>query len=181
VPANFTIDLGISAAKTLSVTSTDGLHIYNNNVAGQVTPISDTQAFLTDSDPNFTLTFGGITGGDVGEAISEVGFTILSRNVGGEAVVDVTANFSGGGSASILGQTIANALGSEDTFFHFAAPGSEWITSLVFVNNGSGTTLQRRLPIDDFGLVTTSYVVPEPATAWLLGLGATVLLLRRHR
>jgi hypothetical protein len=179
VSSNFTIDFGIANSKSLSVASTDGLHIYTNNVAGQVTPISDTQAFLTDSDFNFSLAFGPITGGDMGEAIAEVGFTILSRNVGGDAVVNVTANFSGGGSSSINGEVIGSALGSDDTFFHFAAPTGESITSLDFVNNGTGTDLQRRLPIDDFGFITTSFgadntPVPEPTTiaVWsLLGFG----------
>jgi autotransporter-associated beta strand protein/VCBS repeat-containing protein len=153
VSPNFTLGYGANGTKALAVTSTDGLHIYNTNVQGQVTPISDTSTFLTDSDRAFSLSFGAITNGDVGEAVTEVGFTVLSRNTT-EAIITVTAHFSGGGSSSITGQAISSVLGSQDTFFHFKAPPGESIVSLDFDNTGSGNDLQRRLPIDDFAFIT---------------------------
>jgi len=153
VSANFSFDYGTSASKTLAVTSTDGLHIYNNNVANQVTAISDTQVFLTDSNRAFSLTFGSIAGGATNERVTEVGFTVLSRNTT-NANIQTTAHYSDGTNSSINNVAISSVKGSQDTFFRFAAPAGHFISSMDFDNTGSGNDLQRRLPIDDFGIIT---------------------------
>ena len=88
----------------------------------------------------------------------------------------VTANFSGGGSATLT-DNILTGNGSDNTFFSIAAPTGESILSVDF----SGTGLSTSGDIggfDDFGFVTA--VVPEPATAMLSLVGLACLSLRRR-
>jgi len=167
---------GTSQSKTLQFTTSVDMLLFNNNTSGQVDTISDTNNLLPiDDQVQFGLTVGPILNGDPGEIVSEVAFTVLSRDPGGSnpggADVVVTALFSDGSMETIT-DNVDDPVGSDDTFFHFVAPSQESVVSLSFDNLSlEGTPNQRRLPIDDLAFLTR--VVPEPSS----GLIATLLML----
>jgi len=177
---SFDASYGTSALKTLAITSSETLELWHNKTAGQVDTLSDTNNLLpTTNITAFTLTLGSITGGESNEVVSEVGLTVLSRSVWGTTSnVSITANFSGGGSTN-LSSNVSNAIGADDTFYHFVAPTGESITSLDFDNSsGGGNANQNRIPVDDLAFITS---VPEPSSVLLLGLSASCGLMRRRR
>jgi len=121
------------------------------------------------TDP-YTYTFGPIldSGDNVvaGAGVTQAGLVVVSR-AGAPNSATVTANFSGGGSASDT-FAIGGSNGGDDTFFGFVAPTGQTITSLVY----DGSTFTN---VDDFGFVTN---VPEPSSLALLAAGG-LLVLRR--
>lgn len=113
----------------------------------------------TDSLQTLTISFGSITGGATGEAVTAVALSGMGRNAtdySGNNVA-ITANFSGGGSSSLASLIDSQIAGVNqnpaDTFFGFVAPTNQSITSLTI-------TRQRTIPFDDLGFITS--VVPEP-------------------
>ena len=103
----------------------------------------------------FSLLFS-ITGGDSGEGIRELGFTMLSRSTSGNITRTAKAYYSGGGTSDTTSEVV-NASG-DDTFYHFVAPGAETITKIEF--NGASVNANR-LQFDDFGFITNgSSVAP---------------------
>lgn len=166
-----------SAAKTLNISTAPGFNIQTISSAtvlsgmGMVLPVTDSA-----TDDNATMTFGSITNGLALEAVTQVGFTILSRAATGYPQdITVTAFFSNG-TNSVVVSNIGNTVGTDDTFFGFTAPTGFAITSILF--NPANDTLDSRPVIDDFGFITS--VVPEPSTA-LLGCGAVLMALVRRR
>lgn len=117
---------------------------------------------------------GSITGGAPGEYVSQLGFTVLSRNGGGSPTMTATAYFSDGTSATST-VSFNNTLSEQDTFFHFAAPEGEAITSLDIDWGDSGDL---RRGIDDLAFITA---VPEPSALALGALGLLPLLRRRRK
>jgi len=186
LPVPFTVDFGVAQSKTLSISSSADVVVFNNDTAGQVDTISGSNNLLTDgSVVAFTLAFDGITGGLSNEAVTSVGFTILSRDTvaaGGPAtsIAQITANFSDGNSQTVQ-DMIDAPIGTDDTFFQFLAPSGHSITSLSFDNldTTSVDEFKKRLPIDDFAFITAP--VPEPSTAGLLAIGLVGLLRKRRR
>lgn len=171
-----------SGAKTLNITASEAFSI--QTFSGS-TPVSGTFGLLlpsaNDSNDNATLTFTGITGGEPGEAVTSVGFALLSRNTGTGTsdytqTVTVIATFSDGSTAT-ASDTINGANGTDDTFFGFTAPAGLSIASIGF--DPALDARDSRTVIDDLGFVTS--VVPEPASASLVVLAAGGLLARRRR
>lgn len=165
------------ATKTLNISNSPGFNIQTTTSA---TVLSGRALLLTATDTgddNGTLTFGSITNGLALEAVTQVGFTVLSRNsTGYPQDITITAFFSDGSNSAVT-SNIISSLGGDDTFFGFTAPTGFAITSILF--NPTGDALDGRLVIDDFGFITS--VVPEPSTA-VLGCGALLgMLVRRNR
>ena len=127
------------------------------------------------SDPHTYFIPTALTGGAAGEALTEVGFTLLSRR---DAPQDVsaTAQFSDGSSSSLAAR-LSGVRGEDDTFFHFAAPSGTSVTRLTLnftaAGGPAGTTL------DDFAFITS--VVPDPAGAPCLAAAAMALCARPRR
>jgi len=175
---------GTSQSKTLQFTTTVDMLVFNNDTAGQVDTISDTNNLLPiDGQVQFGLTVGPILNGNPGEIVSEVAFTVLSRDPGGGtpsgADVVVTALFSDG-SMQTISDNVASPIGTDDTFFHFIAPDLESVVSLSFDNvSTEGTLNQRRLPIDDLAFITR--VVPEPSSSAMFAAATLGLFARRRR
>ena len=127
------------------------------------------------SDPHLHFIPTALTGGAAGEALTEVGFTVLSREGAAQGVA-ATARFSDGSSSS-LSATLPGVRGAGDTFFHFAAPAGLSVTRVELdftaARGLAGATL------DDFAFITS--VVPEPATAPCLLAAMTLALAVRRR
>ncbi|GAA5476677.1 Ig-like domain-containing protein [Haloferula helveola] len=159
---------GSGSSRLLGITFDRTMELYTNDINGQVTVLSRQGAShnavlpagTSSSSVLFEMT---LTGAEV----TEVGAAMPSRSTFGAAGVDfrIAANFSGGGS-SVLEDTIGNAKGADDTFFHFAAPGDQYITSLSIAyldDNGQGLTDGQRRPIlDDFGFIIRDAPPPPP-------------------
>ena len=163
---------GGEAAKTLAVTFDRSMELYTNDINGQVSVLSRQGTFHNALIPaGSTATALEYTMAFSGTGIIELGAAIPSRSSYGTLGVDfqATANYSGGGSG-ILDFTVGGALGTSDTFLHFAAPPGKTITSLrvAFVDdNGQSLTDGQRRPIlDDVGFVTAS-----PATTFATWIG----------
>ena len=166
-----------SAAKTLNISTAPGFNIQTITSAttlsgmGMVLPVTDSA-----TDDNATITFGSITNGLALEAVTQVGFTILSRAATGYPQdITVTAFYSNG-TSTVITSNIGNVAAADDTFYGFTAPTGFAITSILF--NPANDTLDARPVIDDFGFITS--VVPEPSTA-LLGCSAMLMALVRRR
>ena len=164
------------AAKTLNITTAPGFNIQTITSAtvlsgmAMVLPVADT------TDDNATITFSSITNGLALEAVTQVGFTILSRAATGYPQdITVTAFYSNG-SSTVVVSNIGNTIATDDTFYGFTAPTGFAITSILF--NPANDTLDSRPVIDDFGFITS--VVPEPSTA-ILGCGAMLIVLARRK
>jgi len=165
------------ATKTLNITTSPGFNIQTITSAttlsgmGMVLPVTDS------TNDNATITFGSITNGLALEAVTQVGFTILSRAATGYPQdITVTASYSDG-SSTVIVSNIGNVAATDDTFYGFTAPTGFAITSILF--NPANDGLDSRPVLDDFGFITS--VVPEPSTA-MLGCGALlVMLVRRKR
>lgn len=157
VGSSFTAAFG---GKTANFLTDRNVSVFQNNIAAQSSVISalpgkDNALLVSNNLGNeLLLTLGPVTGG-VGEVATEVGVTIVPRNVWnatGEATV--TATFSNGATSSLTA-TLGNVPGTNDSFFHFEAPAGGWISSLHFDGTAvGGTTNQARLPIDDLAIIT---------------------------
>jgi hypothetical protein len=165
------------ATKTLNISHTPGFNIQTTTSANVLSGRALLLSASDSADDNATLTFGSITNGLALEAVTQIGFTLLSRNSNGYPQdVTITAFFSDGSNSPVT-SNILSSLGGDDTFFGFTAPTGFAITSVHF--NPAGDALDGRLIIDDLGFITS--VVPEPSTA-LLSCGALlVVLVRRKR
>lgn len=143
--------------------STGTLYLVSSNVAG--------------NGPDFTFTFGPITGGEPGEFVQRVAVTILDKALAADTDVTLTASFSDGQSAplTIIMPTDATTL-NPDTFVAFSAPAGTSITSLGFDFVGTNTNTSR-FGIDDLAFITA---VPEPGAGLLL-LACAFPLVRRRR
>jgi len=161
----------------------------NVNVAsfGSLTPISgssaDSKGLITTNGTaeSWTLNFNSLTGGAVNEAITTMGFTLLSRSGAGQTVqVDWLLN---GSSTAAKTQTeaISSTQAGDDTFFSYVAPTGSTITGLRFTFDtlNALTNPDVRLAIDDLAFITS--IVPEPSRMAFLGLGIFALFGRRQR
>ena len=175
------INISYGTGKTLNISTSVTV---NAQVSDNIVGISGTNP-SANSSPNggflfqssagqiASYGFGTITGGAPGEYVSQLGFTILSRNGGGTPTVRAAAYFSDGTSAT-SSVSFTNTLSDQDTFFHFAAPEGKAITSLDIDWGGTGDL---RRGIDDLAFITA---VPEPSALALGALGILPLLRRRR-
>jgi len=150
---------------------------------GTLTPTSGFSALLPNRSTAVTswaFNFGNINGGAIGEAITTIGFTLLSRDNVGENVT--VSWFIDGSNSAIFSDTEAMAAGKtlDDTFFSYTAPTGSKITgfSIDFAGTTSATT-DGRLGIDDIGFITS--VIPEPSAIALLSAAGVIGSLRRRR
>ncbi|WP_198141285.1 PEP-CTERM sorting domain-containing protein [Verrucomicrobium spinosum] len=137
---------------------------------------------------SWTLNFGEITGGLPGEAITSMGFVLLSRDFAGttgDLPVTVEWFLNGGTTASysVTDQVkdekwVDGVTTGDDTFFSYSAPVGSYISGFKMTYGGTIDT-DRRLGIDDIGFTTS--VVPEPSRALLVAVAMTGLMLRRRR
>jgi hypothetical protein len=129
------------------------------------TPVSDGGAFAG-SPPDFHGVAWNVslTGAVPGEAIYQIGLTVLSKSRSGVPVdfgtVTATALLSGGGTVS-AGRIINEGIGLGDTFFGLVAPAGQSITQ-VQVRNNSTSPFQSFMWVDDIGFITRP--IPEPAS-----------------
>jgi len=176
---------GLSGTSTLNVAFDAPMDLYTNNINSQVRVLSGSGATSNaliaggGNDPSglqYTMTFSGAL-------IGEIGAAFPSRSTYGPGGVDfqATANFSGGGS-DVIDRTIGGNPGNGDTFFYFAAPGGENITSLTVAyvddNGQSLANGQRRPVLDDVGFVVA---IPEASSTLTLGLACLSMLGIRRR
>lgn len=137
---------------------------------------------------SWTLNFGGITGGSAGEAITSMGFVLLSRDFAGtNSDLPVTVDwYLNGGSTSSYSVTdqikdekwVDGVSTGDDTFFSYSAPVGSYISGFKVTYGGTIDT-DRRLGIDDIGFTTS--VVPEPSRMLLLAVAMTGAMFRRRR
>jgi len=156
-------------AQLFNTTGTAGRTATSGNLIttfGSATP-TITIGSIYDSSGNFIS----------GAGVTQVGFAMLSRN-DYAATVQVTANFSGGGSSVASRLIGSSADGGENTFFGFIAPDGQTINSLSLVMTRSDTGGSAFMGLDDFGFVTN---IPEPSVALIGGFGILALLRRRRR
>lgn len=130
---------------------------------------------------NWTLSFGAITGGSSGEAITTVGFTLLSRD---SIQQNVTIDWFLNGaliSSATQNDHITTGKTVDDTFFSYVAPTGSYISAfkITFGAPNPTPTGDLRLGIDDLGFITS--IVPEPSRALLMSMALTGCLLRRRR
>lgn len=180
-PVNLTFNAGAKSFG-LGFALGSGLGIRQGNLSNR-TPISAGNgtipgfAFTTVSETPgaLTLSIGAVSGGLPAEAVTQFGFTFLSRTSRNYGTVSSIATFSGGGTAtSSVNLSTAPGAGVNDTFFGFIAPTGQSISSVVLTpGNDVGFS------IDDVGFVSS--VVPEPGSITLLLGGIALLGLRRRR
>jgi hypothetical protein len=158
---------GIGFSKTLTI---DTSAPFNNQSSSNIRAISGTenvgtgQFLLAASGSQFyTFTIGEIVGGAEGEGVTQLGFTVLTRNGGGTPSISALATFSDGStfSSQAFGFTVTTTP-EQDTFYGFTAPAGTTIRS-VQLNYGADGDLRRG--IDDLAFITS--VIPEPTTSLL--------------
>ncbi|HYE21040.1 MAG TPA: PEP-CTERM sorting domain-containing protein [Tepidisphaeraceae bacterium] len=177
-PDGFTAAYG--TGKVLAVASSTNV---NHTTLSTLTVISGTQGLIPTASATtaWRLSFGGITGGDPGEAVVQAGFTLLSRDAKTQvARVEWFIDGDTTTAAFTDDETITQPKSFDDTFFGYTAPAGSAITSVRISFDTTGLVASDdRLGIDDLGFITAP--VPEPATVSLLALGAMPLLGRRRR
>lgn len=173
-----TTSLGFAAGATITGTTVDLRHNLTT-----VSPVSGFSAILPNQSTgvsSWSFDLGTISNGLVGEAITTVGFTLLSRS--GFSQDAAISWFLDGSSvaAAIDTENIGNSSGGDDTFISYTAPAGSKITGFTINYGGSTSANDRRIGIDDLGFIT-GVVVPEPGSLALCGIGAGILLGRRRR
>ena len=157
---------GAGNTKQLDITSSRAMQSVAAN--GSFVPVSDAIGIAQNSDtPGFTLTFGPLT--DVGtgeaiinEAVTQVGFTVLSRSHA-TYPADVQARVTyGDGSQGTLTASVGNVKSEDDTFYSFTAPAGKAITSLELSSLFAGTQdpINTRIAIDDLAFVVSQAALP---------------------
>lgn len=166
--STLTVTYGASNSGILTIThnSTGGSFLFQAN-ALLGTPISG----------GTYLRNGGTSAGTIGThnyvfsiGLTELGFTVLSRNA--ERNITATVTYENGLTNSLSDHISAGQGGTDDTFFYFAASTSP-IVSLTI----SDANTANFFAIDDLAFIT----VPEPSAAVMGALAACGLFARRRR
>ena len=120
------VKFGLGNSKTLVLTPDEPLWVAGFSTAGET---SGESLFANHEKQRKVITLAlGIEGGVGGEGVAELAICALSRD--GEAGgVEVSAKFSGGGSASLAHELIEGG-GRGNTFFAFRAPKGEHVVEL---------------------------------------------------
>jgi len=191
-PASETMIISYGSGKSFNVTSSAAYDLHNFSSLTAISGFDNSPDPNNGNSPdlthkgfalsnaaqyNWTLNFGAITGGSLGEAITTAGFTLLSRNgISQNVTIDWFINGSLTPSATQTDSIAINAA-ADDTFFSYAAPTGSYISG-VRVTLG-GTSGDLRLGMDDLGFITS--IVPEPSRALLVCMALGACLLRRRR
>jgi hypothetical protein len=186
-----TLNITYGGAKTFTISTSvtffggtppaSGAVDIRNNLS-TITPISSSSALLPNQSGGITswnFTFGAISNGLIGEAITTAGFTILSRT---GAAQDATITwFLSNGTTVVDTENFISSNGGDDTFVSLTAPADTSITGFTIGYGGVTTAAtDRRIGIDDLGFIT-GVVVPEPSSATLLIAAAGLAISRRRR
>ena len=119
---------------------------------------------------DLTFSIGNISGGAVGEVVTQVAFTLLTQTTLNGLVTTVTATFSGG-TTSVVTRTVGRSTTTPiyDAFYGFVAPAGESITSVSLVSNTSrGNTTH----VDDLAFVTAVLAASPMAQTLTINEGA---------
>lgn len=134
------------------------------------TPISGSN-YLRLGNPSINFIFSA--------PVAAFGFTIVGRLNARDAGLTITysdnttvtyANFSVGASGNASSPFVFSNTSAGDTFFGFQAPEGLAINRVAISSGGNNPT------IDDFG-----FIIPEPSSVLLSGLGIAGLLILRRR
>lgn len=181
-PASEAMIVNYGAGKSFNITSSSSYDIHVFGTLAAISGNSNGSRGMASASVNitdWTLNFGGVTGGSPGEAITTVGFTLLSRTGFSQGVI--VNWFIDGSLTPYSAQTdhIADGGGVDDTFFSFVAPDDSYISGLQIILGGADGINDRRLGIDDIGFTTS--IVPELSRALLLLLGGIPLCMLRRK
>jgi len=174
---SFTTSFGVTQGRTMVISTISGVDEFQIDMAARgainATPISGgttgtTGTYLRDQgDGIFNFNFS--------LPVTELGFTVLARNVSRN--VTATLTYDNGSTAVVSPYSVAavsngqSASSTPDTFWGLAAPTGRTITSLQ-ISAGTGNYFV----IDDF-----AFIVPEPSRALLMWAGFGLLMARRRR
>ncbi len=158
---------GTSQAKRLTLTSSLNLQNITTS-AGSFRVLSAANGTTSTSDvPGYTLEVGPVTDAatdaTLPEAVSQLGFTVLSRNNAAYPIdVQATATFSDGTTESVTAN-VGKSSGGDDTFFGFTASSDQHITRVALASFSPGTLspVSTRIGLDDLVFITKP-TVPAP-------------------
>ena len=171
---------GNTWTETGAITINGSGSLLENAVRAEVLSTSGVNHAWLQASRTLTFDVSSVAGG---LGVTHFGLVHIGWSSGGTFIdgLDITANFSGGGSASLnsdaaeAAQGVGGANGDWDTWFGFEAPTTETITSVVITKQGLNSNWAA---VDD---VTYIVAVPEPSSSALLGLGGLALILRRRK
>ncbi len=150
------VRFGPGATKALVLTPREDLWIAGFSTAGET---SGESLFTNHAKQQKTLTLAlGLEGGAATEGVTELAVCVLSRDQE-SGTVEVTAKFSGGGSAQLAHDLIEGG-GRGNTFFAFRAPPGEHIVAL----QADGSRFSGNYVLfDDLAFLTDGANVTAPA------------------
>ncbi|MEX2607046.1 MAG: hypothetical protein WD708_06840 [Kiritimatiellia bacterium] len=152
--------------KTLSLRDGGSSTGFESAVVTSRTPISGSRALQASDDlqddgnkNDWVLHFGPVVGGELGEAVTSVAFTVLGRDGTARVLETITVTYDNG-EEDLFQNLDYTGKETADTFVRFDAPAGRSIRSLVISNTGYDFT-----SLDDLGFLTS--VLPPSIPALL--------------
>ena len=150
----YTFSFGINHVNTLSMTGDTNTSIGITASNAFVRSTSESGIWVS-FNPSATFNLH-LTSNVPATAVVQFGLTVLSPSYFTMSNVTATATFSGGGQAT-ASRVINEGAGLGNTFFGFAAPVGETITSVTFTNSQG-----HEMFFDDIGFITAATNVVPP-------------------